>query len=447
MSNLSYVSKLVECTVCNQLMEYAEKTGNSEEMQSAYRVGHSTKTALWKVKTDILNNMDQRRVTFLVLLDLLAAFDLVSFKLLLNHLHYRFGVTGTALKWIASYLTNRTQRVKIDDMESHPVTLKRGVPQGSVLGPILYTLFTSPLGNLSRLRSSTRSYSIDYHGYADDTQSYHSFSPMIPGDEQLCLEELESCIQNVQIWMRTNLLKLNDEKTEFLIIGTPQQLAKVRTTSLKIGTDQIQCSESACSLGYFFDSTMKSCSHTNKLSSMLYMIIRRISKIRHTIDLDTAKTLMQALVTTKLYYCNSLMMGTPGYNISKLQHIQNAAARVVYGKRFVLHITPYLKELHWLKITERITYKIACIMYRCVNGTAPKYLQELVLKNHNRTLRSSSQLKLPISKSNLSFIHKSSFSYVGLRTWNSLPQHLRCAENLESFKRLLKTHLFQCSYN
>ena len=332
-------------------------------------------------------------------------------------------------------------------MESDPVTLKRGVSRGSVLGPILYTLFTSPLGNLSRLRSSTRSYSIDYHGYADNTQNYHSFSPMIPGDEQLCLEELESCIQDVWIWMRTNLLKLNDDKTEFLIIGTPQQLAKIRTTSIKIGTDQIQCSESARNLGYFYDSTMKSCTHIDKLSSMLYIIIKRISRIRHTMDLDTTKTLVQALVTTKLDYCNSLMMGTPGYNISKLQHIQNAAARVVYGKRFVFHITPYLKEVHWLKVTERITYKIACIMYKCVNGTAPKYLQELVLKNHNRTLRSSSQLKLPISKNNLSFIHKSSFSSMGLRTWNSLPQYLRCAENLETFKRLLKTHLFKCSYN
>ena len=106
-------------------------------------------------------------------------------------------------------------------MESDPVTLKQGMPQGSVLGLILYTLFTSPLGNLSRSRSSSRSYSIDYHGYADDTQNYHSFSPMIPGDEQLCLEELESCIQDVCIWMRTNLLRLNDYKMEFLIIGTP----------------------------------------------------------------------------------------------------------------------------------------------------------------------------------------------------------------------------------
>ena len=263
----------------------------------------------------------------------------------------------------------------------------------------------------------------------------------------MCLEELESCIQDVQIWMRTNLLRLNDDKTEFLIIGTPQQLAKVRTTSIKIGTDQIQCSESACNLGYFYDSTMKGCTHINKLSSMLYITIKRISRIRYTIDLDTTKTLVQALVTMKLDYCNSLMLGTPGYNISKLQHIQNAAARVVYGKRFVLHITPYLKELHWLKVRERITYKIACLMYKCVNGTAPKYLQELVLKTHNTALRSSSQLKLPISKSNLSFIHKSSFSSMGPRTCNSLSQHLRCAENLDTFKGLLKTHLFKCSYN
>ena len=132
-SKLSYISKLVECAVCNQLMEYAEKTGNLEALQSAYRAEHSTKTALLKVKTDILNNMDQKRVTFLVLLDLSAAFDLVSFKLLLNYLYYRFGISGVALKWIESYITNRTQRVKIGDMESDPVTLKQGMPQGSVL--------------------------------------------------------------------------------------------------------------------------------------------------------------------------------------------------------------------------------------------------------------------------------------------------------------------------
>ena len=127
-------------------------------------------SALLKVKTDLLDAMDNQKVTCLVLLDLSAAFDTVSHELLLNQLKLRFGITGSALSWIESYLTQRSQKVIIDDFESDHITLTQGVPQGSVLGPILYTLFMSPLGNLCR------SHGVCYHGYADDTQKYHTFS-------------------------------------------------------------------------------------------------------------------------------------------------------------------------------------------------------------------------------------------------------------------------------
>ena len=183
-------------------------------------------------------------MTCLVLLDLSAAFDTVSHELLLNWLKFRFGITGSALSWVESYFTQRSQKVIIDDFESYHITLTQGVPQGSVLGPILYTLFMSPLGNLCR------SHGVHYHGYADDTQNYHIFSPNLPGDEDSCIKTLECCINDIRIWMRTNLLKLNDEKTEFLIIGTPQQLAKVTTTSIKIGQDNIQKSQAARNLGF-----------------------------------------------------------------------------------------------------------------------------------------------------------------------------------------------------
>ena len=166
-SNLSFVSKLVERAVCDQLMEHVTNTGKLEDLQSAYRSRHSTESALLKVKTDLLDAMDNQKVTCLILLDLSAAFDTVSHELLLNRLKFRFGITGSALSWIEFYLTQRSQKVIIDDFESDHITLTHGVPQGSVVGPILYTLFMSPLGNLCR------SHGVRYHGYANVTQNYH----------------------------------------------------------------------------------------------------------------------------------------------------------------------------------------------------------------------------------------------------------------------------------
>ena len=311
-SNLSFVSKLLERAVCDQLLEHVMKMGKLEDLQSAYRSGHSTETALLKVKTDILDAMDKQRVTCLIILDLSAAFDTVLHKLLLNWLKYWFGITGSALSWIKSYLTQRSLKVVIDDLESDPLTLTQGVPQGSVLGPSMYTLFMSPLGDLYR------SHIILYHGYADDTQNYHTFSPNTPRDEESCINALECCIDENRIWMRTNFCKLNDDKMEFLIIGTPQQLAKVNTTSIKIGQDNIQKSDVARNLGFYYDLHMKNTIHVNKLCNTLYLTLKKIAKIRQTIDMDMTRIFVQALVTLKLDYCNSLMLGSTEYNIANL---------------------------------------------------------------------------------------------------------------------------------
>ena len=119
----------------------------------------------------------------------------------------------------------------------------------------------------------------------------------------------------------------------------------------------------------------------------------------------------------------------------------------MYMKRYVLHIKPYLKSLHWLKIEDRITYKIAVLMFKCINRSAPKYLQDLVIRNYARTLRSSLQLKLPVVKCNLSQVHKSSLTSMGPRIWNSLPYGLKIIDSIEDFKGKHKTHLFTTPYN
>ena len=205
-SNLSYLSKIVEKVVCTQITSFAAQTKNIEDLQSAYRENHSTETALLKVKTDLLTALDNQEISCLILLDLSAAFNTVSHKFLLNRLKYRFSFGSKVLNWIEDYLHDHVQHVKINDKESDSVKLEHGVSQGSVLGPVLFTLYTSPLGDICK------KHGVDYHCYVDDMQNYLSFKPIVKGNQEECIKTLELCIAEIRQWMQTNLLKLNDEK-------------------------------------------------------------------------------------------------------------------------------------------------------------------------------------------------------------------------------------------
>ena len=143
-SNLQFIGKLIERAVSNQLQEHITSNNLMEPMQSAYRAGHSTEMALIKVKADLLNAIDNKEVVCLVLLDLSVAFDTVGHQILLDRLKNMFGFTGLVFNWIASYLLGRSQKVVVDDAKSPPAPLSCGVPQGSILGPILFTLYTTP---------------------------------------------------------------------------------------------------------------------------------------------------------------------------------------------------------------------------------------------------------------------------------------------------------------
>ena len=178
---------------------------------------HSTETALLKIHSDILASMDAGKVTALTLLDLSAAFDTIDHTILLSRLDDWFGVTGKALYWFESYLTGRFQRNKLGDCLSYKADLKFQVPQGSVLGPLLFTLYTTPLSSM------IFEHAIPHHLYADDSQLYVSFAS---GDSAAALNGLQSCLASVQTWMPANKLKLNPDKTEFLLIGNERQGSK-----------------------------------------------------------------------------------------------------------------------------------------------------------------------------------------------------------------------------
>jgi len=209
-SNLTFMSKLIERGVGVQLTEHMKTNNLYEKYQSAYSEGKSTETALIRVQNDILMSMESQQVTALIMLDLSAAFDTVNHTILLQRLEKCVGVTGKALQWIASYLSDRKQRVRVEDNLSEPATMKCGVPQGSVLGPYLFNIYTLPVGDI------ICAHGLAYHIYADDKQTYISFKPE---NSDASISRLNACIVELREWLKNNFLKLNDEKS--LLFSAP----------------------------------------------------------------------------------------------------------------------------------------------------------------------------------------------------------------------------------
>ena len=188
-SNLSYISKLIEKAVARQINEHIVHEGISNENQSAYRVFHSTGTALLKLQNDIATSMDKGAAVGLVFLDLSAAFDTIDHSILFNCLEHWYGIDWVVLKWVQSYLKSRKQRIKIDGHLSDSFQLTYGVPQGSVLGPLLFTLYTTSLSSV------IYKFHLTHHLYADDTQIYLELDSR---NFDSSITELTNCLEMVQ---------------------------------------------------------------------------------------------------------------------------------------------------------------------------------------------------------------------------------------------------------
>ena len=202
-ANLPFVSKILERVVLLQLQSHLCANSLLEIQQSADRKHHSTETAVLSVLEGLLTKSDQKLVSILALLDLSAAFDTLDHAILLRRLESTFGISGVALSWFESYLSDRTQSVVVDGLMSTPISFAFGVPRGSVLGPVLFTLYSQPLPDVIACHSC------DYHKYADDTELFDSAPP---SDFASAQSNIQSCISNTLSWLQNNKLKLNTEK-------------------------------------------------------------------------------------------------------------------------------------------------------------------------------------------------------------------------------------------
>ena len=438
-SNLPFLSKVLEKVVLAQLSTHFSANELLNKMQSAYRKHHSTETALVRMQSDIIDALNQKKACLMVLLDLSAAFDTVDHEQLIKTLDVEFGVKGCALKWLQSYLTDRYQTVHIRRHCSAPAPLQSGVPQGSVLGPVLFTVYTSSLAKL------LDSFAVNYHFYADDTSLYVSFEP---SDIDANIDAMERCIDAVKTWMSAKQLKMNDSKSEFIVIATKSLFRQIPVSSaLKVGNVVLDPSNAVKSLGVVLDKYLSMNEHVSNVCKACYYHLCNIGRIRKYLSFESCELLVNALITSRLDYCNALLYNLPNCLLNRLQRIQNCAARILTYTRRDCHITPVLNRLHWLPVVFRIRFKILLLVFKCLNGLAPVYLIQLLSPySPSRELRSSSQLMLAQSAS-FTVNACRSFNVSGPRLWNSLPMHIKECSSLSVFKSKLKTHLFIECFN
>ena len=388
------------------------------------------------VVNDLLQALDSGCVSILSLLDLSAAFDTVDHNILITRLRSTFGCSGTALDWFISYLSCRTQSVSVSH-ESNSAVLKCGVPQGSVLGPLLFTLYTHPLSTIICPSG------LSYHFFADDSQLHKS---SVPSDFLVLACCLKDCIEDFAEWMGDSKLKMNDGKTELMAIGTRSKLSQVipNLAPMSISGCDIPFSQSVRNLGFYLDETLSMDAHIKYLCRILFCQLRRIGKIRSFLSTDAANKLAVSLILSRLDYCNSLLAGIPDNKLNKLQRIQKHAARLLFRKSRHASATALLRTLHWLPMKARIQYKIACLCFQCIyQNSLPPYISDLLHPYcPSRTLRSLDTSLLTVPCFSLETIGKRSFSVFGPTVWNSLPLSLRKTQCFTTFKTKLKTHLF-----
>ena len=429
-NNLIFISKLIERIVTRRLDGHMAKNNLHNKKQFAYKKHHSTETMMVGIADDVLAGFDEDKCTVMVFLDLSAAFDTIDIEVLLTILSEEIGLTGAALQWCKSFLTDRTQRVNINGQYSESMAVKNGAPQGSVLGPKFYNIYVrgqpKVIQNCGFMSTS----------FADDSNGMKKFA--ITFQYNVLKHDVPMCISEVTKWMNSMFLKINPDKTEIILFHPDWLKSQVVVKGTNIGDECIRFSDEVKNVGVWLDQNLNLDKHINKIVSHCYKLLKDLGRIRNVLSQKHAEMLVHAIITSRLDYCNSLYFNISKSNLYKLQKVQNAAARLVMRSKRRCSVSGALKELHWLRIEARVMFKIILLIYKSVTGQCSANL-EIRYKSHQ--CRPQDELLLEAVGAKTKYGRRR-FQYVGPRLWNALPVEIRREENMDTFKTKVKTLLF-----
>ena len=425
-SVIPVVSKIFEKLIYDQVYQYLTANDILTNCQSGFRSLHSTLSALLEATDSWCVNIDKGLLNGVLFIDLKKAFDTINHKIILDKLSI-YGFDQNVLTWFDSYLSNRSQKCNVNGHLSSESQITCGVPQGSIIGPLLFLIYINDLPNcliegLPRM-------------YADDTNI--SVAASNKGDLEI---KINAQLENVNIWLRANKLSLNIAKTEFMIIGSRQKLQTQtdRTIDVRIDGDEIESVHFSKSLGVYIDDTLSWRKHVEEMSKKISSSIGALKRVRQFINGNTAETIYKAIIEPYFVYCCPVWDGLSQQLNEKLQKLQNRAARVITKSRYYTSAKPLIDMLGWDSVSTYRTKQKALVMYKTMHNLTPTYLQDLFTTRHSHYNLRDSEDKLSIPKPRTDYM-KRSLRYSGAFLWNNLPRELRASNSIKQFKRGIDT--------
>ena len=424
-SKLPCFSKMLERAMHNRLQQFLDKSNILYDRQFGFRKSYSTAHAIMEVVDHLTTNIDKRLITIGVFLDLSKAFDTIKHDILLDKLAH-YGIRGITLDWFKSYLTERHQQVTCSNAVSNLTTILCGVPQGSILGPLLFLIYINDIIKCSN--------NLIMYLFADDTTVF------ITAANYLNLTvHMNNELIHLNDWLNVNLLSLNLKKTSYIIFSGPRKIiSEDPGLPVIVNNYPIQRVSQVKFLGIIIDEHLTWLPHILLVKNKIAKIIGVIKRLKNTLPMNSLRALYNALLLPHLNYGAIVWAGGYKTPLQKILILQKKAIRIIAGLHYLAHTSKLFHKLNILNIYDLYKLQLATFMYQYHRNCLPNIFKHYFTSNaviHNHFTRASHNLHIELSKTNIRYF---SVRMAGPRLWNEIDLITRASVSIHSFKRAYK---------